>query len=229
MGINERRFAWMDEGWTQMLSEYIQLAIDTTIDFRQRNVKRYLDRAGKFDELPMMYPSFEMKRSAYGYASYFRPAAAYNILKETLESYENGLFKRALKEFIYRWSGRNPSPYDFFFTFEGVSGQDLEWFWVPWFFQQGYPELGIDSVYMDKWKVNIAVNKEGTLPVPVFLEILADDGSIMKITRAADIWKAGDDYVLITEDMDGRYALSVRLGSKYIPDIDSTNNVWRTR
>lgn len=25
MGINERKYAWMDEGWTQMLSEYINM------------------------------------------------------------------------------------------------------------------------------------------------------------------------------------------------------------
>jgi hypothetical protein len=79
MGINERKYAWMDEGWTQMLSEYIQYEFDKTIDFRARNVKRYLDYSGEFDEVPMMFPSFLIRGEMYGNHAYFRPANAYNI------------------------------------------------------------------------------------------------------------------------------------------------------
>jgi hypothetical protein len=229
MGIDERRYAWMDEGWTQMLSEYIQLAIDTTIDFRQRNVKRYIDMSGSFNEVPMMYPSYIIRRNSYGYASYFRPAAAYNILKDILDSRNNGLFKLALLEYINRWNGKHPTPYDFFFTFEDVIKENLDWFWEPWFFEQGYPELHIDTAFVQDGKIKILVDKQGNLPVPVLLRVEASDGSVMNIYSSADIWKNNDDEMWFEENLNGKTARTVSLGSKYIPDADTTNNMWKVK
>jgi hypothetical protein len=196
------------------------------IDFRARNVKRYLDMAGSFDEVPMMYPSYVIRRNSYGYASYFRPAAALNILKEVLDTKQPGMFKLALQEFITRWNGRHPVPYDFFFTFGDVVKDDLDWLWEPWFFEQGYPEIHIDTVLVQNPVIKIVIHREGNLPVPVLLTLKASDGSAMNIYRSAEVWKAGDDELVFEEDINGKTIRSVTLGSKYIPDVDTTNNIW---
>ena len=226
MGINERRFAWMDEGWTQMLSEYIQYAIDTTIDFRWRNVKRYLDVAGSYDDLPIVYPSNMLGRKAYGNTSYFKPCNAYNTLKDILDGKEKGLFKQILQEFMNRWNGKHPSPYDFFFSFDDAAKENYDWFWETWFFNPGYPDLEIDSVTIHSGVIKILVEKEGILPVPVMLEVKASDGSVMNIYKSADIWKNSDDNVWIEETLDGKTVKSIKLGGIYIPDTDTTNNMW---
>jgi hypothetical protein len=223
MGINERKYAWMDEGFTQMLAEYVQFELDKTIDFRERNVKRYLDYAGQFDEIPMMYPSYMIRGEMYGNHAYFRPANALNVLKDFLGDNQ---FKKTLQEYMKRWGGKHPTPYDFFFTFEDVTDDDLDWFWQPWFFRQGYPDLAIDSVIVKEDLMKIQVTKEGLLPIPVAVTVKFKDGSSRRAYRSAAVWRAEDeDEIWIDMEIDKKPAM-IELGSQYIPDVDSSNNIW---
>ena len=80
---------------------------------------------------------YNEREKAYGDASYFRPAAAYNTLKEMLG---DEVFKKTLHEYMKRWNGKHPTPYDFFFSINDASRENLSWFWTPWFFQSGYPD-----------------------------------------------------------------------------------------
>jgi len=84
MGINEEKYAWMDEGWAQYLPVEIQKSLADSNDQRARNLIRYADFAGSDRDLPMMIPSYEMVGAAYGNASYFRPEVAYDILRDML-------------------------------------------------------------------------------------------------------------------------------------------------
>ena len=224
MGINERKYAWMDEGWTQMLSEYIQYELDKTIDFRARNVKRYLDYSGQFDEFPMMYPSYMIRGEMYGNHAYFRPANAYNMMNDFMG---DAVFKKALQEYIKRWSGKHPTPYDFFFTFEDVTDDDLAWFYQPWFFNHGYPDLAVDTAFVKDDILKIEITKEGEIPVPIALTVKFKDGSIKRAYRTVSAWKNEEsDAVWIDMEADKKPAL-IELGSQYIPDADSANNFWQ--
>lgn len=227
MGINERKYAWMDEGWTQMLSEYIQYELDKTIDFRARNVKRYLDYSGEYDEIPMMYSSFNIRGEMYGNHAYFRPCNAYNIMKDFMGDAQ---FKKALQEYINRWQGKHPAPYDFFFTFEDVTDDDLSWFYEPWFYKQGYPDNAIDTVQVKENQVKIKITKEGLLPIPVAVNVKFKDGTSKKAYRSASVWKsfnddADEDEIWIEMEIDKKPVL-IELGNTYIPDADTTNNYW---
>lgn len=223
IGINERKYAWMDEGWSQMLSEYIQYEIDKSIDFRARNVKRYLDYSGQFDEVPMMYPSYMIRGEMYGNHAYFRPANAFNMMKDFMG---DASFKKALQEYIKRWNGKHPTPYDFFFTFEDATDDELAWFYEPWFFKQGYPDLGIDTAYVKDDNLKIQIVKEGEFPVPVAITVKFKDGSVKRAYRTTSAWKnEEDDQIWIEMEIDKKPA-SIELGNLYIPDVDSTNNYW---
>ncbi|MCI0448525.1 MAG: M1 family metallopeptidase [Chlorobi bacterium] len=226
MGINERKYAWMDEGFTQMLSEYIQFELDKTIDFRARNVKRYLDNSGQFDEVPMMYPSNLIRGEMYGNQAYFRPCNALNILKDFIGDTQ---FKKALQEYMKRWAGKHPTPYDFFFTFEDVLDDELDWFWQPWFFRQAYPDIGIDTALFMENNLVVKITKQGELPIPVVLKVKFKDGSDTKVYRSASVWRpsGGEDEDEITIEMETeRKVLSLELGNEYIPDADTTNDYW---
>jgi hypothetical protein len=227
MGINERKYAWMDEGWAQMLSEYIQYELDKTIDFRARNVKRYLDYSGQFDEVPMMYASYNIKSDMYGNHAYFRPCNAYNILKDFMG---DASFKKALQEYMKRWAGKHPTPYDFYFTFEDATDDELTWFFEPWFFKQGYPDAAIDTAFVRDDILKIQVTKEGELPIPVALYVKFKDGTSKKAYRSASVWKPGagadeEDEIWIEMEIDKKPSM-IELGNPYIPDADTTNNYW---
>jgi hypothetical protein len=223
MGINERKYAWMDEGITQMLSEYVQYEIDKSIDFRERNVKRYLEYAGQFDDIPMMVPSYLLRGDPYRNTSYFRPANAFNMMKDFMSE---PIFKKAIQEFIKRWNGKHPTPYDLFFTLEDVTDDDLNWFLEPWFFKSGYPDLSIDTAFVKDNVLKIQINKEGELPIPAAVTIKFKDGTTKKVYRTASAWKnEDDDFIWIETEIDKK-PLQIILGNNYIPDTDLSNNIW---
>jgi hypothetical protein len=80
----------------------------------------------------------------YGSNAYDKPAAALNILRETIMGRE--LFDYAFKEFGKRWAFKHPTPADFFRTMEDASGIDLDWFWRGWFYSIDAVDISLDSV-----------------------------------------------------------------------------------
>ncbi len=223
MGINERRWAWMDEGWAQALSFDIQVELSPEQDTRAYNVTRYLNSSGKEEDIPMMVPSDNLGRfHSYRSTSYLRPGEAYDMLRTTLGE---ELFGNALREYMKRWHGKHPIPYDFFFTFDKSTGEDLSWFWNPWFFQFGYPDLGIKGVNESKEKTTISIEKIGNIPVPIDLTITFEDSSKRTIFRTSDVWKKGEKSIII-EVMSGKKITSIKLGNPHIPDVNEKNNTW---
>jgi len=100
VGTNEKKYAWMDEGWAQVLPLKIQDSLAEGNDQVYRNVSSYIMHAGNEMEMPMMTPSNFLTYPSLGTASYFRPAVAYLILQDILGE---EVFKNALQEYIYRW------------------------------------------------------------------------------------------------------------------------------
>ena len=222
MGINERKYAWMDEGWAQMLAEYAQYSIDSSFDYHAKDVSDYLSLAGQDKETPLMTLSYNERETAYISASYVRSAAAYNTLKELLG---DDLFKKALQEYIRRWNGKHPTPYDFFFTFNDAAKEDLTWFWQPWFFDAGYPDLGIDSVVINNDKVKTGISLEGKIPVSVFLTFKFTDGTEKTVFKNCSVWKDADE-AWLELPLDGKKLKSIELGNSHIPDVNKENNLW---
>ena len=51
--------------------------------------------------------------------------------------------RSACTAYMDRWHGKHPIPWDFFNTFNDVSGQDLNWFWRNWYFSTSYIDLAV--------------------------------------------------------------------------------------
>jgi hypothetical protein len=224
MGINERKYAWMDEGWAQMLPNEIQFKVRPgsaqVFSPQGYNALAYASYAGKSLEMPMMTPSNLLTGSSYGFASYYRPGVAYALLKDLLG---DELFKKTLREYMNRWNGKHPMPYDFFYTFNNVTGQDLSWYWKPWFFESGYPDLAIKDASYIAQKTKIVIEKKGNIPVPVSLKIIFADNSEEHLYESARAWQGGKkEYVV--EKLFNKPVRRVELGNRKIPDVDLNNN-----
>ena len=173
----------------------------------------------------MMARSDMIKDVAYGNSSYFRPAAAYNTLKEMLGE---ELFKKALQEYIKRWHGKHPTPYDFFYTFEDIADDDYTWFWKPWFFEAGYPDQSIDTVIVKDDKAAVLVDMEGRIQTSVMLKLNFTDGTSDNLFKPCSVWK-DETEVWIEEPLNGKKLKSVELGSKHIPDVEKDNKLWEMK
>lgn len=222
MGTNERKYAWMDEGWAVFLPMDFQILNGKDVDTRERNVNRYLDFAGTLFDVPLMVQSYQLKSPSYRIASYQKAACTYDILKDILG--KEG-FTKCLREYIKRWNGKHPTPYDFFNTFNNVSGENLDWFFKPWYFEFGYPDLGITNVTEENGKLKIVVEKIGNYPVPIYLRIKTDNNEDIEIYESAKVWSNGVNKITF-EKLAESNMKSIELGNKYIPDANLSNNTY---
>ena len=133
MGINEKRFAWMDEGMAEFSEDY----------FTNVNLESTKDRSrfARSSNPPLMVETYSIPKT-YGINSYDIASQSYHALLHLLGK---ELFDQCLKGYMDRWKYKHPSPYDFMFTFNDLSGQNLDWFWKAWYFDWGYPDVGVKS------------------------------------------------------------------------------------
>ncbi|MEL6133673.1 MAG: M1 family metallopeptidase, partial [Bacteroidota bacterium] len=164
MGINERRFAWMDEGWASLLPGDLEIEKGYASLPMRNNVSSYERLAGNSKLEPLMTPSYKLDQTAYYIGAYMHPATAYHMLRDVMG---DSLFVLGMRTYIDRWKEKHPHPYDFFFTFDAVAGEDLSWFWEPWFFTNGVPDLALESVVVKKKSLKVVVKNNGTLPTPI--------------------------------------------------------------
>lgn len=222
IGTNEKRYAWMDEGWAVMLNFDFQNRMTDGNNQISREIRTYSLIAGRDIDLPMMIPSIYLKGRSYRNASYSRPAIAYNLLREIMGDEK---FKDALHLYMDRWNGKHPIPYDFFYTFDQVNGENLRWFWKPWFFERGHADLAIKDVIIKDNETEVVIEKVGLLPVPIKMKIAYADESEKIITHSAEVWKDGSTEFRITIDHEKEIE-SIGIGDKYIPDNNQENDIY---
>ncbi len=218
MGINEQDYAWMDEGWAAFFD---YLLTDSLSNHRLGGVRGYGAIAGTDNDVPPMVRSRNLS-TAYRNASYQRPQAAYLTLLDLL-GYER--YKYCMTTYINRWKGKHPAPFDFFNTWNDASGQNLNWFWKPWFFDWGYPDLGLQAISSNEAAhcQVITVERKGNIPVPIHLKITFSDDTETTIHHTAAIWKDGKSIVKINCP-EGKTVKTAQLGNVRIPDANPSDN-----
>lgn len=221
LGTNERKYAFMDEGWAHYFPTGFLAQVAPEYVYLQNSVRSYAAFAGSENELPPMIPTYILNDYAsQRMTAYQRPAIAYHLLREELG---DAVFGSALREYFQRWQGKHPMPYDFFATFDRVSGQSLEWFWRPWFFEHGRPDLAVEPP--DNGNI-IRIRRLGVMPVPVHLQIDFTDGTSTMIEQKASVWKDGMRDLEI-EVPAQKTIEKLELGNEWIPDSNPANNKWQ--
>ena len=220
MGFNETKYAWMDEGLTSMgdtlFMDYQKKPRYTFIYFGYL----YKNQIGHDLDIPIFARSDILKSPVYYNNAYSKSATFFLILRDFLGA---DLFKKTLLEFMNFWNGKHPSPYDLFYFFQEVSGQDIEWLIKPWFFEYGYVDLAIKKVSQHEGQYRIVIERKGRYPAPIHLKILYADGSVEIIHKKASVWKEGNTIYTITQPV-SKMIQSVELPEKGYLDADVTNN-----
>ena len=79
MGINERKYPFMDEGWAVMIPFDFQERMAEGYKPRERYAKLYEDFAGNEYDIPIMIPSPTISYRSYRNSAYNKPAIAYDL------------------------------------------------------------------------------------------------------------------------------------------------------
>ncbi len=223
-GVNERKYTWMEEGWATLFGDFAaksiaeKVGIETNESMFSSYADRFVQTEGTFNSVPLMTPSILIREAwPHFHAAYYKPYFAYRIVMDMLGE---ELFSKCLIEYINRWEGKHPIPYDFFFSFNDASGENLDWFWKPWFFEFGYPDLGIKSISDNK----IVIEKVGELPFPIELKVIYTDNSFEVIKYTAKVWKDNPNEFEITTE---KTISSAELLYNNYPDVNAENDVLK--
>ncbi len=224
VGTNERRYAWMDEGFNSFINHYSTQAFNEgEYPSNLNETRRYLNFfTSETREGIDTYPDV-VNVGNLGMLAYNKPAMGLLMLREYILGHER--FDNAFKSYIKTWAYKHPQPTDFFNHMENVAGENLSWFWQGWFYGTGNIDLGVSAVIPYAGNYVVVLANKGEIPMPVLMEITFDDGTTERKMLPVEIWQRGDtwNYLLKT---DKKVTAVVIDPDKLLPDVNLGNDSW---
>ena len=187
MGINETRYAFMDEGWATTfeyligIAEHGKEAADKF--YKEFRVQNYIKDESTEEDQPIISMSTQVSGAGYGNNSYGKASLSYLALKDLLG---DDLFKKSLHAYMDNWNGKHPIPWDYFNSMNTASGQNLNWFFNNWFFTNNYIDLSIKNVA----KNVVSIENVGGFAVPFDVNVVYEDNSTETLHQTPEVWKA---------------------------------------
>ena len=223
MGVNETKYAWMDEGWASMGEWLISKIIDSTID-DPYGMYAYNNYANYDFDMPITSLSTAQNGDSYFLNAYAKPAMGYLYIKDMLG---DALFTKALHYYIEQWQGKHPMPLDFFNCMNAGSGKNLNWFWKKWFYEDGVPDLAISDVKQNSKQVTVTIQMKGSKPVPVHVIVYYKDGTTQLLHQTIAVWEKSNT---ISINFTAQTSIEkIVLGELHDADVDAGNNVWKAK
>jgi hypothetical protein len=235
VGSNERKYAWMDEGFNTFINGLSTEAFNNG-EFSDGGF--FADPTSPFmvkytfgENMDGLYNTPEVIQQAnLGVAAYLKPAIMLNVLRDVVLGPER--FDAAFTEYINRWAYKHPTPWDFFHTMENVSGEDLGWFWRSWVLNAWKLDQGVKEVkYLEE---NPAKGAEITLenleqmPMPVPVLVKEVNGKEHRFNLPVEVWQRGSQWTFAVPTT-SEISEVILDPDKKLPDWNRDNNSWKKR
>jgi hypothetical protein len=224
VGSNERRNAFMDEGF----NTFIDIQESAEFDGGVYGPKRDSEYSAGGEPPDMILkvlddpaaPTILMPADAYTWqlghpVSYFKGAYGMVLLREQILGKER--FDWAFRKYIRDWAYKHPSPSDFFREMDSAGGEELDWFWRGW--------------YMNNWRYDVAATKidgervtfanRGQLVLPTEVEVAFTDGTKTRFRIPVEAWESKGELTWVGE----KPVRAVTVDPDHVlPDDDRGNN-----
>jgi len=229
MGINETRYAYMDEGWATTfeyligIAEHGKEAADKF--YKNFRVNQYINDKSTEEDQPIISMSDQVSGAGYGNNSYGKASLSYLALKDMLG---DDLFKKALHNYMNNWNGKHPIPWDYFNSMNAGAGQNLNWFFQNWFFTNNYLDLAITKVTPAKGKSTVTIKNIGGFAIPFDVVVTYTDGKADTIHKNPAVWKANQKEVSIIVNS-SKKVKSISLDNGIYMDATPADNVWSAK
>lgn len=223
VGSDEKRHAWQDEGLTEFNGIQGEADFFPGFDAEAQDKNMYRQVATMQLEEPLMRHGDRYDTDiGYGVASYIKPA---NILMTLRGVLGPELFQKAYRTYGRRWTYKHPTPWDFFYTFEDVTGQDLGWFWRTWFWETWTVDQSVERVTAGAGGTTIVIEDRGLAPMPGEVTVTRSDGTTVTEAIPVAYWLDGHARYRFTVPGAGVVRVEVDPEQK-LPDVNRQNNVW---
>jgi len=227
VGSNERKYAWMDEGFNTFLNE---------VDTKVFNNGEYYKKVDQQRVAPGMFPADanaimtlpDVTPDEFsGISEYEKPALALKVLREQVLGEER--FDYAFQTYIKRWAFKHPTPWDFFHTMDNAAGEDLSWFWNEWFFttwkiDQAVKEIDYNNANPAEGAM-ITIDNLEQMAMPVTIAIKEENGKTGIVKLPAEIWEKGSEWTFAYKST-SKIVSAIIDPDHTLPDIDPSNNAY---
>lgn len=226
MGINETRYGFMDEGWATTF-EYLIGTADmgkekATEFYKEFRVSGWITTPASEMQIPIITPGDAVTGRGLGTNEYGKASLGYLAMKDLLG---NDMFKKCLQAYMDRWHGKHPIPWDFFNTYNDVSGKNLNWFWNNWFFSNNYIDLSVTDVKPNASGYSISIKNIGGMDAPVNIVATYEDGANEIFHETPAIWL--NDQTQTTVNINTKKQIKrLQLDGGIFMDADESNNTW---
>lgn len=233
VGSNERKYAWMDEGFNTFINDLSTAAFNKG-EFMQQSF--FDDPTSDFSVKWVFGPEMDglynipevIQQGNLGVAAYMKPSLMLHVLRNTVLGAER--FDMALAEYIRRWAFKHPTPWDFFHSIENVSGEDLGWFWRGWVLNTWKIDQSVKAVnYIDEKPANgaqVTIENKEKMPMPVTVFIKEANGKEYKLNLPVEIWQRGAEWTF-TVPTTSEIKEVILDPDNQLPDWDRKNNSWK--
>ncbi|MFT4203580.1 MAG: M1 family metallopeptidase [Chitinophagaceae bacterium] len=239
VGSNERKNAWMDEGFNTFVDIYAQEEYANG-RFAPKRDGEYAPKGGnpaeeivpeiakRLNGPTIMDAPDAMDGKDVHPLMYFKTAFGLVLLREVILGHDR--FDYAFRQYTKEWAFRHPSPTDFFRAMNNGAGEDLSWFWNGWFYHNWQLDQAVQSVsYLQNNPSNgaqIKIANLQQLPMPVSADITETNGKVHHIDLPVDIWQRGAEWTfnVATTSAIQQVVLDPK---NLLPDMDRSNNTWK--
>jgi hypothetical protein len=226
MGINETRYAFMDEGWATTFEYLINqkdMGEKRAEDFfKEFRVAGWINDPSPAADLPIVTPEDVLGAAACGYNAYGKAALGFLAAKDMLG---DATFRKGLHAFMDRWHGKHPIPWDFFNTMNDATGQNLNWFWKPWYFEHSYIDIGIVAAVKSGSGYAVTLDNVGGMPAPVNLVVTYTDGSTDSLHQTSRVWAPNVRRATVQVPVK-KAVKAIELYGGIWMDADKSNDEW---
>ena len=227
VGSDERRYAWMDEGFNTVINTFSEEGYWQRDDSEtRRSESRFVTSLDQSPTAqPIMTPANRYRTNDnLGSLAYVKPSIMLLALRNKVLGPE--VFDTAFREYTRRWAFKHPQPADFFRTMEEVSGRNLDWFWRGFFYTTSALDQSVESVKQaPDGSTLVALRSLGAAVMPVELELRFADGSSQVVKLPVEIWYGGNRYVYRFNP--GKVIVSARVNPDgHFPDAVAANDAW---
>ncbi len=229
VGSNERKFAWMDEGFNTFINFYSTDAFNKG-EYKNRKFDMHAIAKSMFRETadPIMSIPDVIQTRNLGWEAYNKPGFGLRILREHILGADR--FDYAFKNYINKWAFKHPTPMDFFRAMEDGAGEDLGWFWRAWFYELWRLDQSVkdvDYVEQDPAKgAVITIENLDKMAMPAVVEVELTSGEKERFTFPVEIWQRGSSWTFRTSTKLPIKSVVIDPDHSF-PDMDSKNNTWK--
>jgi len=223
VGVNERLFPWMDEGFNTFIdlantaAYFAGTPYGDSIEVHPLHL--YPDHAVEGQEQPLITRPVESRDLFW--TGYQKPA----LMMQTLRYQVLGkdVFDPAFRDYLRTWAFKHPMPSDFFRIMRDNSGVELDWFWNDWVYGTTRPDIAVEAIDNGEKGATVTLVNKGTMQLPILLRLTFADSSVENVKLPVEAWNLGPTFVYRVKN--GKRVVRAEVDpEQQLPDTDRTNN-----